>query len=96
MTSFQTFETTGFVDENGVLQVEPFVGVPAGRVRVSLAVPLETKEDEDYTLEPIGEEAWHRSIITNPVFAFLADPAEDIYTLEDGEPLPPLRAGDGA
>ena len=40
MTSFQTFETTGTIDENGVLQVAPFVGVPLGQVRVSVCVPL--------------------------------------------------------
>jgi hypothetical protein len=33
-----------------------------------------------------SEEAWLRSASSSDAFAFLADPAEDIYTLVDGEP----------
>lgn len=35
----------------------------------------------------ISDEAWLRAIATNEAFEFLADPAEDIYTLADGEPF---------
>lgn len=38
-TMFQTVETTGTIDENGVLRVAPLVGVPAGRVRVLIMWP---------------------------------------------------------
>jgi len=33
--------------------------------------------------------AWAIALLTerSPSFAFLADPREDIYTLEDGEPM---------
>lgn len=31
--------------------------------------------------------AWWRAAAASDAFAFLADPAEDIYTPEDGEPL---------
>lgn len=34
-----------------------------------------------------SEEAWLRAVSANDAFAFLADPAEDIYTLADGEPF---------
>jgi hypothetical protein len=34
-----------------------------------------------------SEEAWLRAVASSEAFAFLADPAEDIYTLEDGESL---------
>jgi len=37
--------------------------------------------------DPESEEAWLRSVATCEAFAFLADPAEDIYTAADGEPL---------
>ena len=33
-----------------------------------------------------SEEAWLRAASSSDAFAFLADPAEDIYTLVDGEP----------
>jgi hypothetical protein len=34
-----------------------------------------------------SEEAWLRAASSSNAFAFLADPAEDIYTVADGEPL---------
>lgn len=37
--------------------------------------------------EPDSEETWLRAVASNEAFAFLADPAEEIYSLEDGEPL---------
>lgn len=33
-----------------------------------------------------SEENWLRTATSSEAFAFLADAAEDIYTLEDGEP----------
>jgi len=38
-TTFQTVETTGTIDENGVLKVAPLVGIPAGQVRVLIMWP---------------------------------------------------------
>ena len=32
-----------------------------------------------------SEEAWLRAVSSSDAFAFLADPAEDIYTVADGE-----------
>ena len=37
--------------------------------------------------EPDSEEVWLRAVASNEAFAFLADPAEDIYSLKDGEPF---------
>ena len=34
-----------------------------------------------------SENAWLRSATPSEAFAFLADPAEDIYTATDGEPF---------
>jgi hypothetical protein len=44
------------------------------------------------TLIPFGADAdseglWLRTAASSDAFAFLADPAEDIYTLADGEPF---------
>ena len=95
--TFQTIETTATVDENGVLTVPALRGVRAGEVRVFVLVsPLQTKPTSGDTSEEITEAEWHRSLTTNPAFDFLKDPAEDIYSWEDGEPLPPLRRSEGA
>ena len=37
--------------------------------------------------ESDSEEEWLHAVSANDAFAFLADPAEDIYTAGDGEPL---------
>ena len=34
-----------------------------------------------------SENFWMNSISTNPAFAFLNDSSEDIYSLNDGEPI---------
>ena len=34
-----------------------------------------------------SEDAWLRAAASSDAFAFLADPAEDIYTAADGEPF---------
>lgn len=81
MTSFQMFETTGIVDENGMLQVEPLVGVPAGRVRVSLAVSKNGYDDSD-----LSPQQWNAGVSRLMAPHFTGDPVEDIYTLEDGKP----------
>ncbi len=37
--------------------------------------------------DDIDEQTWLQAIATNPSFAFLHDPEEDIYTLADGKPV---------
>jgi hypothetical protein len=34
-----------------------------------------------------SEDTWLRAAASNDAFSFLADPAEDIYTVADGEPF---------
>jgi hypothetical protein len=43
-------------------------------------------ETGEYSLEVISESEWLRAAIKSESFKFLADPSEDIYTLEDGIP----------
>ena len=38
-------------------------------------------------VEADSKEEWLHAIAANDAFAFLADPVEDIYTPEDGEPF---------
>lgn len=37
--------------------------------------------------DELEQQEWLKMAATNPVFGFLNDPEEDIYTLEDGRPL---------
>ena len=77
--SMKAVEITGTVDEQGQLHLDERLDIPRpGRVRVILLFP----EDAD-----ISEHEWLRAAASNPAFGFLADPAEDIYTLADGKPF---------
>ncbi len=74
----RALEVSGTIDREGNLRLdEPVTGLGEGKVRVIVMVP-----DAD----DISESEWLRFAATNPVFDFLNDPDEDIYTLEDGEP----------
>lgn len=74
-------EMTGTVDEHNQLKLDgslPFSGPK--RVRVIVLSRLDDEIDE------IDEISWLQAASQNPAFAFLADPAEDIYSMTDGEP----------
>ena len=74
----QAVELIGTIDEKGQLHLdEPISTVGQGRVRVIL-LPEEAE---------IGENEWLKAAASNPAFDFLKDPAEDIYTLDDGQPF---------
>ena len=74
----QAVELIGTIDEKGQLHLdEPISAVGQGRVRVIL-LPEEAE---------IGENEWLKAAAGNPAFNFLKDPAEDIYTLDDGQPF---------
>lgn len=79
----RTIETTGILDDQGNLQLDtPLPKGKPGRVRVIMLLAEENDADEELT-----EETWVHAIATNPSFAFLNDPEEDIYTLADGQPV---------
>ena len=72
-------EATGTIDERGVLRLDqPITSVRPGRVRVVLLMT----DDAD-----IDEQEWLQAAARNPAFDFLNDPAEDIYTRDDGQPF---------
>ena len=74
----QVVELIGTIDEKGQLHLDaPISAVGQGRVRVIL-LPEEAE---------IGENEWLKAAASNPAFDFLKDPAEDIYTLDDGQPF---------
>ena len=62
-----------------------------GNLKLSMGMDFSKKKAELIFLLPAGtdiiaNDAWFLAIKNNPVFDFLKDPAEDIYTLEDGKP----------
>ena len=75
-------EMTGTVDENYHLQLDgalPF----AGPKRVRVLVLSSMTEDTDEW----NETEWLKASLGNPAFAFLGNPEEDIYSLNDGKPF---------
>lgn len=76
---FRTLELTGCVDDQHRLQVDASLpDVVPGPVRVLVLIP-----DPD----DISEAEWARAAATNPAFAFLNDPEEDVYSPTDGKPF---------
>ncbi|MGF1538576.1 MAG: hypothetical protein ACFB4J_19105 [Elainellaceae cyanobacterium] len=76
----QAIEATGIIDSQGYLQLDqPLSDAKAQRVRVIVLLT----ENED----AITEQVWLRAAATNPSFSFLEDTEEDIYTLNDGQPI---------
>ena len=72
-------EVTGMIDENHQLKLdEPLPVTGPIPVRVIVLYP---------TLTDIDESLWLQAAASNPVFEFLQDPEEDIYTLADGNPV---------
>ncbi|MEA3187066.1 MAG: hypothetical protein QOD99_896 [Chthoniobacter sp.] len=65
-------------DGHHIVLDEPF-DLPANANLMVTVLPSSSEAD--------SEEAWLRAASSSEVFAFLADPAEDIYTAADGEPF---------
>ena len=65
-------------DGERIVLDEPF-NLPAHAALMVTVLPAAAETESD------SEEAWLRATAASDVFAFLADPAEDIYTLKDGE-----------
>jgi hypothetical protein len=73
---------TGHVDENHRLWAEVPESVSAGPVEVSIEVPkVEEEPDSDAWVSMVAK-AWADD---------LADVTQDIYTLDDGEPVDESR-----
>ena len=80
MDSMMTaLELTGTIDKNHHLHLDSAVPI-YGPTRVRVII-LYSPDDE------WSETQWLQAAARNPVFAFLQDPAEDIYTIADGIPF---------
>ena len=72
-------ETTGRIDDRQTLRLdEDLPDGSSGPVRVIILFP----ESDEPT-----EEEWLKLLASSPAYDDLKDPAQDIYTLEDGEPF---------
>ncbi len=77
--TLKAVEMTGTVDEQHQLKLDSALPIPSPtRVRVIVLYPLEDEWDEA---------EWLRAATRNPVFQYLKDAAEDIYTVTDGQPF---------
>ena len=94
-------ETYAYVEADGreeaaALALRPFresaeaVWGPGTTAEVSRVVTSEER-DRELDLEGAGddipEDEWLAAMATNPALGFLADPREDVYGPEDGEPF---------
>ncbi len=79
MKETRAIETTGRVID--ARHIETTIPIPVGQ-RVRLLIFLPSAADDE-----MAESEWMEAAIKNPIFDFLANPAEDIYTLDDGEPV---------
>ena len=79
----RVLETTATVDEERKLVLDEKLPLrEKARVRVLIFIP----EEED-----IPEDEWLQAASKNPVFSFLEEPEEDIYSLADGRPFHDAR-----
>ncbi len=77
----QALELEAEIDYDGFLKIEkplPFIKNRSVRLIVLISDEID---------ELASEQLWIKSIATNPVFDFLNDPTEDIYSLTDGQPF---------
>ena len=69
-------------DAKHIVLDEPY-DLPANASLLVTVLPVVVGEETN------TEEAWLKAATANKAFDFLADDAEDIYTLADGKPLKP-------
>ncbi|MEZ4664180.1 MAG: hypothetical protein R2911_42160 [Caldilineaceae bacterium] len=72
-------ELTGHIDESRQLHLDNLLPI-RGPQKVRVIVLYAADDEWD-------EQQWLQAAARNPVFDFLNDPEEDIYSLEDGEPF---------
>jgi len=70
-------ETTAQIDQSGNLKLLTPLQIRNQKVRVIILLP----EDDE-----LDDKSWLFAI-QNPVFDFLKEPEEDIYSIEDGNPI---------
>jgi hypothetical protein len=80
LCSMPTVALKAHYDGERIVLDEPF-DLPAHAPLMVTVLP------ESHESESDAEELWLHATTSSEAFAFLADPVEDIYTLEDGQPV---------
>ena len=75
----QAIEINSKTDKAGLLKLNCHLHRPNSAVRVILLLEDGANEED--------ERLWLSATANNPAFDFLNDPAEDIYSLSNGQPL---------
>ena len=75
----KAIEITGKIDNEGILTIDQPLKLHNKQVKIIILIPEEEDEMDD-TL-------WLQAISSNSAFDFLEEEEEDIYTIEDGEPI---------
>ena len=78
-TAGRAIEITGTVDAHQHLVLDDDLPIRGPRKVRVIILP---QEEED-----ISEAEWLQAASGNPAFAFLKDPEEDIYSINDGKPF---------
>ncbi len=76
----KAIEINSKTDKAGHLKINYNLKKSERKVRVLILVDDDSFEHEE-------EEVWMSSISNNPAFDYLNDPAENIYSIKDGEPF---------
>jgi hypothetical protein len=75
----RAIEINSKTDKKGNLKIDYQLNKINSTVKVLILYDDNADNDE--------EKIWMKSISTNPVFDFLNDDSEDIYSINDGEPF---------
>jgi hypothetical protein len=76
----KAIEIKSKTDSRGLLKIDCDLKKSNSRVKVIILIENDQKEKDEEIL-------WMQSISSNPSFNYLNDPAEDIYSITDGEPI---------
>lgn len=75
----RAIEINSKTDKTGHLKIDYKLDKSDTNVRVLILLDDDTEQEE--------EKLWLKSISKNPAFSYLNDPAEEVYSLNDGEPF---------
>ena len=75
----KAIEINSRTDKKGLLKINYPLRQADKKVRVLILVEEDTEEDE--------ERIWLEAVSKSPAFKFLYEKEEDIYSVNDGEPL---------
>lgn len=80
--------TTAIIDENGELHgLEKLPMLRSQLVKIVILPQIQSEARTEYDDSEVTPREWNRMLMQSSAFKDWEDPAEDIYTLKDGEPI---------